>query len=64
VILEEDTPLRLSPTREGEARDSLGKVAAGEVARLEKTRGDYFYVRAEGDRAGWVNRREFRTIWP
>jgi hypothetical protein len=64
VILEEDTPLRLSPTREGEARDSLGKVAAGEVGRLEKTRGDYFYVRAEGDRAGWVHRREFRTIWP
>ena len=64
VIVAEETPLRLSPTREGEARDALGKVGAGEVARVEKTRGDYFYVRAEGDRAGWVHRSEFARIWP
>ncbi len=64
VILEEETPLRLSPTRDGEARDSLGKLAAGEVARLESARGEYFYVRAEGDRAGWVHRREFAKVWP
>jgi hypothetical protein len=64
VILEEETPLRLSPTRDGEARDSLGKLAAGEVARVENTRGEYLYVRADGDRAGWVHQREFRKIWP
>ena len=64
VILEEETPLRLSPTQEGEARDSLGKLAAGELARVENTRGEYLYVRAEGDRAGWVHRREFRKVWP
>lgn len=64
VILAEETPLRLSPTREGEARDALGKLAAGEVGRVEKTRGEYLYVRAEGDRAGWVHRTEFAKIWP
>lgn len=61
VILEEETALRLVPAREGE---TLVKVAAGEVARVEKTRGDYLYVRAEGDRAGWVKRTEFARIWP
>lgn len=64
VILAEETPLRLSPTREGEARDALGKVAAGEIARVEMTRGDYLYVRAESDRAGWVHRTEFAKVWP
>jgi hypothetical protein len=64
VILEDETPLRLSPTRDGEARDALGKLGAGEVARVEKTRGEYLYVRADGDRAGWVHRREFRKVWP
>ncbi len=61
VVLEEETPLRLMPTREGE---TLVKVAAGEVARVEKVRGDYLYVRAEGDRAGWLRRTDFARIWP
>jgi hypothetical protein len=64
VILIEDTPLRLSPTRGGETRDALGKLAAGEVGRVENARGDYLYIRAEGDRAGWVHQREFAKIWP
>jgi hypothetical protein len=61
VIVEDEVPLRLTPTREGE---SLVKVMAGEVARVEDAREDYMYVRAEGDRAGWVHQREFIKIWP
>jgi hypothetical protein len=61
VILEEETALRLSPTQEGE---TLVKLAAGEMGRVENTRGDYLYVRAEGNRAGWVHRREFAKVWP
>jgi hypothetical protein len=61
VVVEEDTALRLTPTREGEA---LTRLRAGEVGRVENTRGEYFYIRAEGDRAGWVHQREFARIWP
>ena len=61
IILEEETALRLVPAREGE---TLVKVTAGEVARVEKVRGEYLYVRAEGDRAGWVKRTDFARIWP
>ena len=61
VVLEDETALRLSPTQEGE---SLAKLAAGEMGRVENARGDYLYIRAEGDRAGWVHRREFAKIWP
>ena len=60
VVLEDETPLRLTPTREGE---TLSKLPAGEMARIERERGAYFYVRAEGDRAGWVRKAEFARIW-
>ena len=60
VALEDATPLRLTPTREGE---ELVKLPAGELARVEKERGNYLYVRADGDRAGWVRREEFERIW-
>jgi hypothetical protein len=60
VVLEDETPIRLTPTREGE---TLTKLAAGEMARLERERGEYVYVRAEGDRAGWLKKTEFATVW-
>lgn len=60
VVLEDETPLRLTPTREGE---TLSRLPAGEMARIERERGSYLYVRAEGDRAGWVRKAEFARIW-
>ena len=60
VVLEDETPLRLTPTREGE---TLTKLPAGEMARVERKRGDYLYVRAEGDRAGWLKKADFATVW-
>ena len=60
VALEDSTALRLTPTRDGE---ELVKLPAGEMARVEKSRGNYLYVRAEGDRAGWVRREEFERVW-
>jgi hypothetical protein len=53
--------LRLTPTREGEV---LGTLPEGEIARVEKTRGEYQYIRASSDRAGWVRREEFAMLWP
>ena len=60
VVLEDETPLRLTPTREAE---TLVKLTGGEVARVENERGDYLYVRADGDRAGWVLRKDFARVW-
>lgn len=60
VVLEDEIPLRLTPTREGE---TLTKLPAGEMARVERERGDYFYIRAEGDRAGWVRKADFARVW-
>jgi tetratricopeptide (TPR) repeat protein len=60
VVLASETPLRLTPTEEGEV---LGKLPAGELARIELQRRGYFYVRAESDRAGWVDQQEFARIW-
>jgi len=60
VVLEDETPLRLTPTREGE---TLTKLPAGEMARVERRSGRYLYVRADGDRAGWVKETEFETVW-
>ena len=60
VVLEDETPLRLTPTREGE---TLTKLPAGEMARVERARGEYLYVRAEGDRAGWLKKADFARVW-
>jgi hypothetical protein len=60
VVLSDDAALLLTPTRLGEV---LVKPAAGELARVEKERGEYFYVRASQDRAGWISKREFARIW-
>jgi hypothetical protein len=51
VVLESQTPLRLTPTREAQM---FTRLAAGEVARVERERGDYTYVRLASDAAGWV----------
>ena len=61
VVLEDETPLRLTPTREAE---TLVKLSSGEMARVERARGEYFYVRADGDRTGWVRKADFARVWP
>jgi tetratricopeptide (TPR) repeat protein len=59
VIRAKETLLRLTPTREAQA---LGKLPAGEMARLERERGQYVYVRTGNDVAGWVERAQFGQI--
>ncbi len=61
VVLEDETALRLTPTREAE---TLVKLPSGEMGRVERERGEYFYVRADGDRAGWVRKADFALVWP
>jgi tetratricopeptide (TPR) repeat protein len=59
VIRSQDTPLRLTPTQEAQ---TLGRLPAGEVARLERERGPYVYIRTGNDAAGWVARAQFGRI--
>jgi tetratricopeptide (TPR) repeat protein len=59
VVLSRETPLRLTPTHEAQV---LTKLPAGDMVRLERERGDYVYVRAGNDAAGWVERSQFGRI--
>jgi tetratricopeptide (TPR) repeat protein len=60
IVMAANTALRLTPTKEGEV---LGSLPEGELARVEKKRGDYWYIRASSDRAGWVSHQEFMRLW-
>jgi len=59
VIRAKDTPLRLTPTREAQ---TMARLPAGEMARLERERGDYVYVRTGNDAAGWLHREQFGRV--
>ena len=59
VVLGKDTPLRLTPTAEAQ---TLTRLAAGEMARVESRRGHYLYIRTSGDAAGWIERGQFALV--
>lgn len=59
VILNAQTPLRLTPTKEAQV---LAKLPAGDVVRVERQRGAYLYVRAGNDAAGWVQQGQVGLI--
>jgi hypothetical protein len=40
----------------------LVRLTGGEFVRVERERGDYLYVRAGNDAAGWVDRAELGLI--
>jgi tetratricopeptide (TPR) repeat protein len=61
VILPDQVLLRLTPTEHSEA---LAKLAGGEMARQERIRGEYAYVRTANDTAGWVKQTELGLICP
>ena len=57
-ILQKDTPLRLTPTAEAQ---SVTRLAAGEPARLLRSRGPYLLLRTSRA-TGWVRAEEFGRI--
>jgi hypothetical protein len=59
VVVAADTPLRLTPTRDGEV---LSRLPAGETARYNKRKASYFYIRTAGGATGWVDTDRFRLI--
>lgn len=60
LVLAAETPLRLTPTTEGEPTTLL---AAGEPARLLHRRGEYLLIRTRLA-TGWVEREQFGLICP
>jgi tetratricopeptide (TPR) repeat protein len=57
-ILRKDVPLRLTPTRDAQY---VTRLAAGEPARLERYRGQYYLIRTSHT-LGWVEKDQFRLI--
>jgi tetratricopeptide (TPR) repeat protein len=57
-VLRKDTPLRLTPTQEAQ---NVTRLAGGEPARLERTRGNYLLIRTSRA-SGWVERAELGLI--
>lgn len=60
LVLTAETPLRLTPTAEGEP---VTKLAAGEPARVLRSRGKYLLLRTRLA-TGWVERDQFGRICP
>jgi tetratricopeptide (TPR) repeat protein len=60
LVLEAETPLRLTPTADAEAPT---KLAAGDPARVLRSRGKYLLVRTR-QATGWVEREKFGFICP
>ena len=58
VLLPEATPLRLTPTSEAQV---LGKLPPGETVRLQRSHGDFVYIRTDSG-AGWIRRSELSMI--
>jgi hypothetical protein len=57
-VLKKNTPLRLTPTRDGEVVYTL---PAGEPARKVRTRGDYVFIRTPGA-SGWLDQTDFGLV--
>lgn len=59
-VLQKDTPLRLTPTEDAQF---VTRLAAGEPARLERTRGRFLLVRT-GRALGWLEKGELGFVCP
>ena len=60
IVLEKDTPFRLTPTRNAQTRMLL---AEGQPARWEESRGDYLFIRTSHGK-GWIERTKLGRICP
>ena len=58
IILPKDTALRLTPTSDAQ---ELTRLPEGEAVRLERTRGNYLFVRT-ANASGWIEREQFGLI--
>jgi len=59
-VLKKNTPLRLTPTQDGEVISTL---APGEPARVVRSRGKYIFIRTLGS-MGWLEQSDFGPLCP
>ncbi|MGH8023195.1 MAG: hypothetical protein ACRED1_06420 [Limisphaerales bacterium] len=57
-VVEDNAPLLLTPTADGEVTSSL---TAGEPARELRARGNYYLIRTESE-TGWIERDQFGLV--
>jgi tetratricopeptide (TPR) repeat protein len=57
-VLEDNAPLLLTPTRDGEVISTL---TSGEPARELRKRGNYYLIRTDSE-TGWTDRKQFGLI--
>jgi tetratricopeptide (TPR) repeat protein len=57
-VVEQNTPLRLTPTR---AAEVISTLTSGEPARKLRTRGNYFFIRTANE-TGWIEQQAFGGI--
>jgi len=58
LVVERNTPLRLTPTRDAE---TISTLSAGEPARKLRTRGNYYFIRTANE-SGWIENSAFGEI--
>jgi tetratricopeptide (TPR) repeat protein len=58
IVLENNAPLLLTPTRDGEMTSTL---TSGESAREIRTLGDFYLIRTESQ-TGWIKREQFGLV--
>lgn len=60
VILQADTPLRVAPSPQS---NEYGFLQAGEIATVEKTHQNYFFLHTTSGKTGWVLVEEIGKVW-
>jgi len=60
IVMERNTPLRLTPTKSAETTTSL---SAGEPVRCLRQRGDYFFVHTQYGN-GWIGQKQVKFLCP
>ncbi|HOW65942.1 MAG TPA: hypothetical protein P5186_16500 [Candidatus Paceibacterota bacterium] len=61
IVTDDRAHLRITPTEHGQI---LTKLNPGELAKLERRRGDFWFIRANNTAAGWIKASEFSLISP
>ena len=60
VILNNDTALRVAPTN---ISPSTAYIQAGELAMMERTHQNFFFLKTDQGKSGWVLAEEIGKIW-
>lgn len=60
VALSDEAALKLSPTTSAPAQDYL---KSGEIAHVQRSHGNHYFVETREGNTGWVDGKDFQSIW-